>query len=152
MVITLAIVAVLAVTVLPNLGSWIQHYRIKGVVREIVSRMELAKIKALKHNREYRLYVNSNNGIFRLERGNLPNMSSQWVCDGGEFSLPGQVSFEEVTFPKTESAQDHERAVQFNPHGTAGSGKMVLTTTRNEKYTITVTDATGKINTTRGKK
>jgi len=150
MIITLAIVAILAVMVVPNLGGWIQHYRVKGTVREIVSQMELAKIKALKHNREYRLYVNTLDGFFRLERGNLSNMSSQWNEDGGTFRLPRHVSFEKVTFPKTLLGEDHERAVQFNPHGTAGSGSMVLTSLRSEKYTITVSNATGKINTRRG--
>ena len=147
MMITLAIVAVLAVMVVPNLGGWIQHYRVKGAVREIVSQMELAKIKALKHNREYRLYVNTLDGVFRLERGNLPNMSSQWDEDGGTFKLPNHVSFEKVTFPKAPLGEDHERAVQFNPHGTAGSGRVVLTNARSEKYTITVTSATGRIDT-----
>ena len=150
MIITLAIVAVLAVMVVPNLGGWIQHYRVKGAVREIVSQMELAKIKALKHNREYRFYVNTLDGVFRLERGNLPNMSSQWDEEGGTFRLPHHVSFESVSFPKTPLGEDHERAVQFNPHGTAGRGSIVLKSSRSETYTISVSDATGKINTQRG--
>jgi prepilin-type N-terminal cleavage/methylation domain-containing protein len=150
LIIALAIFAILAVMVLPNLGGWIAHYRIKGAVREMVSRMELAKIKALKDNLEYRLYMNTDTGAFRIERGNRPSMSFKWAKDGGESSLPPNVSFVEVSFPKTEADQDHERAVQFNPHGTAGSGKAVLKSTREEKYTITVSDKTGKINAYQG--
>lgn len=149
LVITLAILAALAVMVVPNLGGWIQHYRIKGAVREIVSQMELAKIKALKCNREYRLKINTNSGIFRLERGNRPTMSSKWEKEGGEFGLPKNVFFDIVTFDKTESGFDHERAAQFNPHGTAGRGRLVLATTRDEKYTIAVSNRTGKITTTK---
>ena len=146
----LAILAIIGVLALPNLGGWIDQYRIKGAVREMVSQMELARIKALKDNLEYRLYVNTDTGAFRIERGNRPSMSFKWAKDGGESSLPPNIRFAEVTFSKTEADQDHERAVQFNPHGTAGSGKAVLTSARQEKYTITVSDVTGKINTYQG--
>lgn len=148
--VTLAIVAILAVMVLPNLGTWIQHYRIKGAVRQIVSQMELAKIKALKYNREYRLRINTNSGTFQLEQGNRPDMSSNWGGEEPELTLPKHVSFDTVTFPQTELGQDHDRAVQFNPHGTSGHGRVVLATTRDEKYTITVRNPTGKITTYKG--
>lgn len=88
LVVTLSITAVLAVLVVPNLGNWIQHYRIKGVVREIVSRMELAKIKALKNNLEYRVAFNRDNGTFELQRGNRPGSSWQWTREGSEFKTP----------------------------------------------------------------
>ena len=71
LVMTLAILAVLTVLVVPNLGKWIQHYRIRGTVREIVSQMELAKIKALKSNLEYRIAFDSGAGIFRLKAEGL---------------------------------------------------------------------------------
>jgi len=141
LVIVLAIVAILTVLVVPNLGGWVQHYRIKGVVRHIVSQMELAKIKALKNNLEYRVYFDKTIGTFELQRGNRPAMSPSWIREAGPYQLPRQVTMS-VTF-----ASD---AVQFNPHGTAGSGRVVLATPHNEKYTITVTTSTGKINTHKG--
>jgi len=141
LVMVLAIVVVLVVMVVPNVGSWVQHYRIKGVVRHIVSQMELAKIKALKNNLEYRVYFDTTIATFELQRGNRPAMSSSWIREAGPYQLPPQVTMS-VTF-----ASD---AVQFNPHGTAGPGGGVdLTTSRGEQYSITVNTTTGKITTTR---
>jgi prepilin-type N-terminal cleavage/methylation domain-containing protein len=146
--VTLAVVTALAVLVVPGLGGWVRHYRIKGAVRQIVSEMELAKIRALKQNREYRIWMDTSAGIYRLERGNRPDMSSDWEREGRDLSLPGSVSFGAVTFEKTESGLDHERAAEFNPHGTARPGRVVLSVSGDdEKYTITVRNITGKITT-----
>ena len=141
LVVTLAITAVLAVLVVPNLGNWIQHYRIKGAVREIVSRMELAKIKALKNNLEYRVAFDRDGGTFELQRGNRPGSSWQWTQEGVEFKIPRQVRIDNVTFPTD--------AAHFNPHGTAATGGVYLSSTNGEQYRITVITSTGKINTKR---
>ena len=144
--VTLAVVAVLAVLVVPGLGGWARHYRIKGAVRQVVSEMELAKIKALQQNREYRIWMDTSAGVFRLERGNRPDMSSDWELEGRDLSLPESVSFAAVTFDKTESGLDHERAAEFNPHGTARRGKVILRSSwKDEAYTIKVRNITGKI-------
>ena len=141
LVITLAIVAVLTVMVVPNLGRWIQHHRMKAALRQMVSQMELAKISALKNNLEYRVAFDVANGKFELQRGNRPGGSGDWNPEGGEFSIPRQVSIN-VTFGGDR--------VQFNPDGTAGPGGSVdLSIGSGEQYEITVTTATGKINTRR---
>ncbi len=136
LVMTLAILAVLTVLVVPNLGKWIQHYRIRGTVREIVSQMELAKIKALKSNLEYRIAFDSGAKIFRLERGNMAAGSSDWSPEGGEFRIPRHVTMTVKT------------TAHFNPHGT-GSGSLDLSTASGEQYHITVNTTTAKINTKR---
>lgn len=140
LVITLAIVVVLAVMVVPNLGRWIQHYRMTGALRQMVSQMELAKISALKNNLEYRIAFDVANRTFELQRGNRPDGSGDWNREGGEFSIPRQVTIDNVTFP--------DGAAHFNPHGTAATGGVYLSITSGEQYSITVTNA-GKINTTR---
>ncbi|NIQ39105.1 MAG: prepilin-type N-terminal cleavage/methylation domain-containing protein [Proteobacteria bacterium] len=137
LVVTIAIVAVLAVLLVPNLGSWIRHYRIKAAVREIVSNMELAKIRALKNNLEYRVVFEAATRTFYLERGNRSSSSWKWTRVSRRISLPQKIRMN-VTFPTS--------SVQFNPHGTAGPGGSVdLTIPDGEKYHIALTTATGKI-------
>jgi Tfp pilus assembly protein FimT len=137
-VIALAVVAVLTLMVVPNLGKWIQHHRMRGVARDIVSQMELAKIRALKTNREYQIAFDKVKKEFWLERGNRPDASRGWVPEGGVFSVPHQIAFD-VTADKME----------FNPDGTASSGTVTIGSTDGEHYTITVETSTGKINTER---
>jgi len=139
LLITFAIVAILTVLVVPNLGKWIQHYRLRGVVREIVSEMELAKIKALKHNLEYRISFDLNDREFELQRGDRSASSKDWTTEGRKFPIPRQVNINAITFP--------DEAAHFNPHGTASRGRVELTSTNGEKYRITVTTTTGKITT-----
>lgn len=135
LMITIAIVAVLAAMVVPNFGKWIQHYRLRGTVREVVSQMELAKIRALKNNLEYRIAFDKDKGTFWLERGNRPDVSGGWTLEGGVSQVPHRVPFDvDVS------------SMQFNPDGTASSGTVTIGQQGAEHYYITVTTTTGKIN------
>lgn len=134
LLITFAIVAFLAILVVPGLGKWIQRYRLRGAVREIVSRMEMAKIKALKNNLEYRIAFNKDNHTFWLERGNRPDASGGWISEGPVFEVPRQVPFD-VNVP----------SMQFNPDGRASSGTVTIGRTNGEHYTIKANTTTGKI-------
>ena len=140
-VIALAILAILTALAVPNLGKWIQHYRIRGSVREVVSQMELCKIRALKSNLEYRVSFDVRKGTFQRQRGNRPDSSSSWTLEGRESVMPKQVFVVEVTF-------DHE-AAEFNPDGTATGGRVILATRSGERYRISVNTTTGRINTIR---
>ncbi len=134
LVIAIAIVGLLAVLVVPNLGKWIQHYRLRGAVREIVSKMELAKIKALKYNLEYRIAFETDNGTYWMERGNRADAPGLWAIEGGIFEVPRQIPFDV-----------NVSSMQFNPDGTASSGTVTIGRTTEEHYTITVNTTTGKI-------
>ena len=136
LVITLAIVAVLSVMVVPGLGRWVREYRMKRVVRQIVSRMELAKIMALKSNLEHRIAFDPGGGTFQIE--SRPNPSGDWTLDGRVFQVPHQVPF-----------QVNVSAIKFNPHGTATSGRVTIGPAQGKHYEITVNTTTGKINTKR---
>lgn len=132
LVITLAILALLTVLAVPNLGRWIQHYRIRAAVRQIVSQMELAKIKALKNNWPYRIAFDEAAGTFRLETRS--KSSEAWRVEGRVFRIPHQVPLDV-----------NVKAIHFNPDGTAASGTVTVGPTGGEHYTITVNTTTGKI-------
>lgn len=138
LVITLAILAVLVALVVPSLGKWIQHYRMRGTVREIVSQMELAKIKALKTNREYRVAFDKTSGTFQIET--CPNPSGTWRAEGNVFKIPHQIPVDM-----------NVGAIRFNPDGTAVSGTVTVGAKDGEHYNITVNTTTGKITATREK-
>jgi len=140
LVLTLAILAAIAALTLPNLTGWIRHYRARRVVRELVCQMELAKIKALKTNRQYRIAFDPSSKTFRMERGNRPDAPGEWVQEGGIFRVPHQISLEA-----------NVEAIRFNPDGTALSGSVTIRAGDGEYYTVTANTSTGKINVARGK-
>jgi prepilin-type N-terminal cleavage/methylation domain-containing protein len=139
LMIAVAILAVLTTLAVPGLGRWVQHYRLKSTVREIVSHMELARIKALKSNVEYRVLFDTGSGTFELQRGSRADSPANWVSEGGsKGTLAKRISITEVSF--------RDSAAAFKPQGTAGGGAVVLAGSTGERYRISVNSATGKIN------
>lgn len=61
LVIAMAILAILAVAMIPGLGSWLDHNRIKGAARDIGSGFRLAQMTAVQRNRTCRVRFDKNN-------------------------------------------------------------------------------------------
>jgi hypothetical protein len=134
--VTLAILAILTVLVVPNLGGWLRHYQMRGTVREIVSQMELAKVRALKTNWHYQVAFEPAVRAFRIERRLYP--SDAWRPESDDFHIPHQVEFG-VNVP----------GIAFHPDGTATSGRVVIGPAEGKHYEITVNSTTGKVHTIR---
>lgn len=77
LVITLVIVALLATLMVPGLGRWLSHYRIKGVARDIASCFRLAQMKAVQTNQTCTVR-------FDARAGFPPTVT---VIDGGGVSI-----------------------------------------------------------------
>jgi prepilin-type N-terminal cleavage/methylation domain-containing protein len=50
LVVVMAIVAIGAAFVAPNIGAWIPNYRLKSATRDIVSTLRTAQLKAVSNN------------------------------------------------------------------------------------------------------
>jgi len=74
LVIAMAILAVLAVAMMPNLGAWLSHNRIKGLARDVASCFRLAQMTAVQRNQTCCVRFDIGNGVVR-------------VLDGGAASL-----------------------------------------------------------------
>lgn len=69
LVITLAIIACLATLMMPGLGRWLSHYRIKSTAGDIASCFRLAQMAAVQRNQTASVRFNTNNGSVEVLDG-----------------------------------------------------------------------------------
>jgi|GEM_PF-2982286 len=65
LVIVLAIISILAVMTLPNLGGMIEEYRLRSATRELIAALQNLKVKALKENAECKLLIELDSGVYK---------------------------------------------------------------------------------------
>src|SRR5262245_41733683 len=68
LMIVLAVAAVISGIAAPDLSSWLRIYRLKGATMNLFTSMQLAKISAIKENREWRILFNDTNKTYTLVR------------------------------------------------------------------------------------
>ena len=137
LVVVMIIIAIGAVLLVPNIGGWLPHYRLKSSTRDIASTMRIAQMKAVSNNFQYRVNLNSadvgaNSYILQYNTGGII-----WVDDGAMQRLPSGIIISNNTFP-------NDRA-EFNPNSTSSSGSVTLQNSKGAQKRITLTSATGRI-------
>jgi prepilin-type N-terminal cleavage/methylation domain-containing protein len=58
--VVMCILAVMVMISIPNIGRWIPRYRLRGAVRDVASTMQLARLGAIKDNRDWAIQFNAN--------------------------------------------------------------------------------------------
>ena len=95
LMITIAIIAIMSAVVIPNLISWFPQYRLNVAAREMVSTIQMARLKAIKGNTDIILAVNvlgdnvtvfEDNGAGSVDADNngILDNAVNWVRDGNE--------------------------------------------------------------------
>ena len=138
LIIVMVIIAIGATLVAPNIGQWLQHYRLRSATRDIVSTMRTAQMRAVSTNMEHRVSFNNPvAGSYVLQR----NSGGIWPNEGGPQTLPTGIVISAVTFP----VQDGWNNAEFNPNSTSSSGSVTLRNTKGSERRIVLTAATGRI-------
>ena len=132
--VVMAIVAIMGLFLSPAIGEWLDNYRIRQAGRDIVSHLQLAKIRAISHSREYRVCFDLAHDTYYLEKN-----EGVWQQEGGEFHAPRGVDFASAT-----ASLGIPPRVEFNPDGTCSSGHLKISNEKGEQYKIVVI-RTGRI-------
>ena len=66
LMITMAIIGIIAVTAIPNMIGWVPRYRMSTGARDVHDAVQLAKIRAVKENVSTVLTFNAGNGSYAL--------------------------------------------------------------------------------------
>lgn len=135
LIIVMVIIAISATFIIPSIGSWIPHYRLRSATRDVVSILRLAQMKAVSTNMEYRVKFNQSEGSYILQYRTTSGGS--WVNDGEEKKLPTGIQIIDL------EPDDFE--AQFNPNSTSSAGSIVLKNIKGSKRKITISSSTGKI-------
>jgi prepilin-type N-terminal cleavage/methylation domain-containing protein len=136
LIIVMAIIAMGAVLMVPNIAAWLPNYRLRSATRDIVSSMRVAQMKAVTSNIQYRVSFDNGNNSYVIQRQTTAGLNN-FVDEGGTQSLPLGITFNSITFGGS--------LVVFNPNSTASSGNMVLKNPKGTQKTISVLSTTGRV-------
>lgn len=135
LVIVMAIIAIGAVLLVPNLGAWLPNYRLRSAARDITSTLRVAQMKAVSTNLDHRVSFTEgtgNAGSYVIER----STGGVWVSEGGSKTLPTGIQLttnftnERVVF-KPNSAVEMGGSISLrNPKGTIRTISVLLSTGR----------------------
>jgi prepilin-type N-terminal cleavage/methylation domain-containing protein len=124
--VVMAIVAIMALFLAPAIGEWVDNFRIKQTAREIVSTLQLAKMKAIARQLEYNVVFDVDNNTFQQER-NDPSLG--WTPEGGVNKVPRGVDIDTNLASET---------FQFNPNGTCSNGSITIDNDQGKQYKVVV--------------
>jgi prepilin-type N-terminal cleavage/methylation domain-containing protein len=138
--VVLAIVGIMALFLAPAIGEWLDNYRIRQAARDIVSTLNVAKLKAISSRREYRVAFDANTETYQLQRGNRSQNSTTW--DGEESK---QVPHNVDIVKEASGFGTSRNNIEFNPNGTSTVGSVFIRNTKEKRYRIIVLGSTGRV-------
>jgi len=149
LIIVMAIIALGAVLMVPNIAGWIPHYRLRSATRDVVSTLRVAQMKAVARNMDHRVTFDPGEGSYFIMRRTTAGMNN-WVkitvsdevaagADDAKQFLPTGVQFDSVNFPTAVNNPE------FYPNSTASGGNVVLKNSKGTLKTIIVAPTTGRI-------
>jgi prepilin-type N-terminal cleavage/methylation domain-containing protein len=135
--VVMAIIAIMALFVAPAVGEWFDNFRIRQGTKDIVSNLQLARMKAISSQLEYRVDFDVANNQYRLWKND-----GGWAPDpeGGVLRTPRGVNID-----STIGLGDPPQ-VEFYPNGTssANEGSITINNVQGRQYQVFVS-RTGKI-------
>ena len=133
LVVVMAIIAIGAVMVAPNIGAWIPNYRLRSSTRDIVSALRTAQMKAISMNTQYQVAFNPGAGSYILQ---YQDTGGNWINEGVTQALPSGIQISGMTFPGNNAT--------FYPNSTCSDGSITLVNPKGTSKTIALTFSTGR--------
>jgi Tfp pilus assembly protein FimT len=132
----MVIIAIGAVLLVPNIGTWLPNYRLRSATRDVASTLRTAQMKAVSTNSPYGVGFDANScQLYRSSGGLIP--------EGSPVNLPSGVQFNNNTFPVNGALG--KPFAQFNPNSTSSPGGVSLLNIKGTQKRITLTTATGRV-------
>jgi prepilin-type N-terminal cleavage/methylation domain-containing protein len=131
LIIVMVIIAIGATLMVPGIGAWMPHYRLRSATRDIVSTMRIAQMKAISNNLTYQVRFDPGNRSYILE---YLNTGGGQVPDGDVQVLSNGIQIN-TTFGGNLAI--------FRPDSTANNGNITLTNTKGSVKTIRLLGSVG---------
>jgi prepilin-type N-terminal cleavage/methylation domain-containing protein len=136
LVIVFIIIAIGAVLLVPNIGTWLPNFRLRSGTRDVASMLRTAQMKAVSTNIPYGVAFDANSyQLYRSSGGLIP--------EGSLVTLPSGVQFKDNTFPVNGTL--NKPFAQFNPNSTSSTGGVSLLNIKGAQKRITLTTSTGRV-------
>ena len=135
LMITIAILAIISFIAIPNLISWFPQYRLNVAAREMVSTIQMARLKAIKGNTDIIVAVNvgadrvtvfedDGAGSADADNNGIPDNAVNWVRDGIERTfdtepVPPGIDITAANFSGSASVRFNRRGFPVDVAGNA---------------------------------
>ena len=163
LVVVMCILGVMVLIAIPNIGRWLPRYRLRSAARDVASNIQLARLGAIKDNREWAVIFDTNSQSYRIISNRGPD---------GNWDTPDDVGYKGDVSPwplSTKNLRDYptvrfgdsghgprpdggdvgdgvtfgQDRAEFNPAGTSTAGTVYLQNNRNGALAISVSSSTG---------
>jgi prepilin-type N-terminal cleavage/methylation domain-containing protein len=165
LVVVMCILGIMVLIAIPNIGRWIPRYRLRSAARDVASNMQLARLGAIKDNREWAIIFNVAGQSYRIisDRGPDGNWDTAddvgYKGDGSPWTLSTRNLSDDIHIqygdsgygpvgggsPVDDGVTFAGDRVEFNPGGTSTAGTVYLQNNRNGAMAIRVDSNTGII-------
>jgi type IV fimbrial biogenesis protein FimT len=85
--VALAIMAILAAFAMPQYLNWLRSYRLRGATTNLVSDIEMAKIRAIRENSFVAVHFSADGYTIFVDNGEPLGTSGDWLLNSGEVVL-----------------------------------------------------------------
>jgi prepilin-type N-terminal cleavage/methylation domain-containing protein len=157
LVVVMCILGVMVLIAIPNIGRWLPRYRLKSAARDVASNMQLARLGAIKDNREWAILFDTNGQLYRIisDKGHdgnwgTPDDTEEKVVNLSDypnigFGDSGHGRINDDDSPVGDGVTFVADRAEFNPGGTSTAGTVYLQNNRNDAMAIRVESSTGII-------
>ena len=90
LIVVMIIISIGAVLTTPNIGGWLNNYRLRSATRDVASTLRLAQIKAVSSNTNYQVVFDTANDSYILQ---YQDTGGAYVTEGIAQILPAGVKF-----------------------------------------------------------
>jgi prepilin-type N-terminal cleavage/methylation domain-containing protein len=134
LVVVMAIIAIGAALIAPNIGAWLPNYRLRSATRDVVSALREAQMRAISSNILYRVSFDpiANGYIIQFQ-----DTGGNWINYGDSREFPSGIVISGTTFPGDKA--------NFSPDYTASTGNITLANSRGGSKTVWLTSSTGRV-------
>ena len=151
LMITIAILAVMSAIAIPNLISWFPQYRLNVAAREMVSTIQMARLKAIRGNTDIVVAINSGNDTVTVFQDDgaggadtnsdgIPEEALNWVRDAAERiygtePIPPGIDIS-ATFSGASVVRFNRRGFPMNAAGNSTPGTITVDNGRGTPHSI----------------
>jgi len=141
LMVTIAILAVMTAIAIPNFISWFPQYRLNVAAREMISTIQMARLKAIRGNTDIIMFINMGANtvtVFQddgagsvLGADGIPVNARNWTLDGTERTfrtepLPPGIDITGAAFPLVSIVRFNQRGFPVDAAGNSTQGRITL--------------------------
>lgn len=149
LMVVVMIIAIMGVFTAPNIPGWAASLRMNTSAREVASELQLARIKAIAQNTEFRVcFYSANPPDFPNDFFSTHANSKDWCSTPPAKGDPGFINFKNTVtiLPPSIKFAKSPGNLRFRPRGSAVGGTIILENAFNGKQTDIVVALTGRVN------